>query len=52
LMSVTLWALMHGIIQLIATKANVFAADGISGQMLIDSAILLAGRAMQPPSLS
>jgi len=49
LFSVTLWALMHGIIQLISTKANVFAADGISGQMLIDSAIALAGRAMRPP---
>lgn len=50
LMSVTLWALMHGIIQLISTKANVFAADGISGQMLIDSAIELAGRAMRVPA--
>jgi len=47
LLSVTLWALMHGIIQLISTKANVFAADGISGQMLIDSAIEMAGRAMR-----
>jgi hypothetical protein len=41
--------LMHGIIQLISTKANVFAADGISSQMLIDSAIELAGRAMRVP---
>lgn len=42
LTSVTLWGFMHGIIQLTQTKANMFAADGISTQQVIDHALRMA----------
>lgn len=48
LTSVTLWGFMHGIIQLTQTKANMFAADGISTQQIVDHALRMASLGMMP----
>lgn len=48
LTSVTLWGFMHGIIQLAQTKANMFAADGISTQQVFDHALRMATLGMMP----
>ena len=48
LTSVTLWGFMHGIIQLTQTKANMFAADGISTQQVIDHALRMSSLGMSP----
>jgi AcrR family transcriptional regulator len=46
LVAVTLWAFMHGAIQLASTKAGLLAHDGISVTQLIDNALQLAGRSL------
>ena len=48
LTAVTLWGFMHGIIQLCATKANMFAADGISTQQLVEHALRMVSLGMTP----
>ena len=48
LTAVTLWGFMHGIIQLCATKANMFAADGISTQQLVEHALRMVALGMTP----
>jgi len=47
LVAVTLWGFMHGIIQLIATKAELFSLKGITQKQLVDSALLLATRSLE-----
>jgi TetR/AcrR family transcriptional regulator len=45
--AVTLWGFMHGILQIIATKADVIAHTGVSTQQLIENALLMCTRALQ-----
>ena len=52
LTAVTLWGFMHGIIQLCATKANMFAADGISTQQLVEHSLRMVALGMTPPNPS
>jgi AcrR family transcriptional regulator len=44
LMSTTLWAIMHGIIQLTTTKANALAHHGVTTKQLVDNAIDMVTR--------
>lgn len=46
LVATTLWAFMHGVLQLAQTKANVLAHDGIVVDALISQAITMATRAI------
>ena len=46
LVAVTLWAFMHGTIQLAATKANVLAHDGVSTQQLVSNGLQLCRRSI------
>jgi AcrR family transcriptional regulator len=48
LVAVTLWGFMHGIIQLVMTKSEVLAGDGLSVRQLVDSAIRLCTRSLAP----
>jgi hypothetical protein len=47
LVSFTLWAFMHGAIQLITTKSGAFPFFGLKPAQLIDQAILMCTRALQ-----
>ena len=49
LVAVSLWGLMHGIIQLIATKGAILEYKGASSKKLVDSALQLATRGLSPP---
>lgn len=49
LTAITLWGFMHGIIQLIATKANLLAHDGVSPDQLVKHALRMARRALASP---
>jgi len=46
LTATTLWGFMHGIIQLIATKANLLAHDGIGPEQLVKHALRMARRSL------
>jgi AcrR family transcriptional regulator len=46
LTALTLWGYMHGIVQIVKTKAEAIAADGFSTEALIDHAIRMAGLAL------
>lgn len=46
LTAITLWGVMHGIIQLIATKAALLAHDGISPEQLVRHALQMARRSL------
>lgn len=48
LVSFTLWGYMHGIIQLISTKANVLAQHGMSTQQLVEQAVAMSSRSLAP----
>lgn len=48
LVALTLWGFMHGIIQIASTKAEVLAEDGVSVKQLVDSALLMCTRSLQP----
>lgn len=50
LVSFTLWGYMHGIVQLITTKANVIAQHGMSTQQLIEQAIAMSTHSLVPPA--
>lgn len=45
--AVTLWGFMHGILQIIATKADVIAHSGVSTTQLIENALLMCTRSLQ-----
>ncbi len=47
LISVTLWAFFHGVIQLASTKGNQLAHNGITLQHLVDQALLMGTRALE-----
>jgi len=47
LVAVTLWAFMHGIIQIIATKGTVLEFKGIKAGRLVDQALLMCTRSLQ-----
>jgi AcrR family transcriptional regulator len=47
LVSVTLWAFMHGIIQIIATKGTVLEFKGMKPKQLVDQALLMCTRSLQ-----
>jgi TetR/AcrR family transcriptional regulator len=47
LVSFTLWSFMHGAIQVIATKGQIFPHFGIKPSQLIDQAILMCIRALE-----
>jgi len=49
LISVTLWAFLHGVIQLASTKATLLAHDGITMQHLVDQALLMCARSLAQP---
>lgn len=46
LTAITLWGFMHGIIQLIATKANLLAHDGVRPKPLVEHALRMARGAL------
>jgi AcrR family transcriptional regulator len=46
LVAVTLWGLMHGVIQLAAAKAKLLAYHGVDRQALLDQALLMARRSL------
>jgi AcrR family transcriptional regulator len=45
----TLWAFMHGVIQLTATKAEILAHDGVNAQALTRHALAFARRSLAGP---
>lgn len=47
LVAVSLWAFMHGVIQLIATKRELLALRGVTGKQLVDQAIALTTHSLQ-----
>jgi TetR/AcrR family transcriptional regulator len=47
LVAVSLWGMMHGVIQLSMTKANLLAHDGITSQQLLYKALEMCGRALR-----
>lgn len=47
LVSVTLWAFMHGIIQIIATKGALLEFKGVKSRQLVDQALLMCTRSLQ-----
>lgn len=49
LTAITLWGFMHGIVQLINTKAKLLAHDGVTARQLVQHALELAGRALAAP---
>jgi AcrR family transcriptional regulator len=49
LISFTLWAFMHGVIQLASTKAAMLAHDGVTMQQLVDQALLQSVRSLAKP---
>jgi TetR/AcrR family transcriptional regulator len=49
LTAITLWGFMHGIIQLIATKANLLAHDGVKPEQLVEHALRMAHSALVHP---
>lgn len=49
LVSFTLWAFMHGVIQLASTKAALLAHDGVTAQQLVDQALLQSVRSLAQP---
>jgi AcrR family transcriptional regulator len=48
LVSTTLWAIMHGIIQLTTTKANALLHHGVTAKDLVDNAIAMVTRDLKP----
>ncbi len=48
LTSVTLWAFMHGIIQLTTIKAHALAHHGVTPKQLVDNAIAMVTRDLKP----
>ncbi len=46
LVSVTLWAFMHGIIQIIATKGSMLEFKGVKSKQLVDQALLMCTRSL------
>jgi TetR/AcrR family transcriptional regulator len=46
LTAITLWGFMHGIIQLLSSKANLLAHDGISSDALVKHSLQMARRAL------
>jgi TetR/AcrR family transcriptional regulator len=49
LTAITLWGFMHGIIQLIATKANLLAHDGVKPEQLVEHALRMAHSSLANP---
>lgn len=49
LTAITLWGFMHGIIQLMATKANLLAHDGVKPEQLVEHALRMAHGALVNP---
>jgi AcrR family transcriptional regulator len=47
LVSFTLWAFMHGVVQLIATKGEAFQFFGIKPEQLVEQALSLCTRSLQ-----
>lgn len=47
LVSFTLWAFMHGVVQLIATKGAAFQFFGIKSEQLVEQALSLCTRSLQ-----
>jgi AcrR family transcriptional regulator len=47
LVSFTLWAFMHGVVQLIATKGDAFQFFGIEAEQLVEQALSLCTRSLQ-----
>lgn len=47
LVAVTLWAFMHGIIQIIATKGPVLDFQGVKHKQLVEQALQMCTRALQ-----
>jgi AcrR family transcriptional regulator len=45
--AVTLWAFMHGIIQIIATKGTVLDFKGVKSRQLVEHALLMCTRSLQ-----
>lgn len=50
LLAITLWGLMYGIIQIIATKGEMLTQKGASSKQLIENALAMATRALEKPS--
>lgn len=48
--SIALWGMTHGIIQIAATKAAQIARRGVSTHELVDHAFLMLRRALAPPT--
>lgn len=49
LIAVSLWAFTHGIIQIVATKGQQLANDGVSQSALIEHAFAMVERSLSPP---
>lgn len=49
LTAIALWGFMHGIIQLIATKANLLAHDGVKPGQLVEHALRMARSSLAKP---
>jgi AcrR family transcriptional regulator len=47
LVGLTLWAFMHGIVQIIVTKGPVLEFKGVKSKQLVDQALLLCTRSLQ-----
>jgi AcrR family transcriptional regulator len=47
LVSFTLWAFMHGVVQLIATKGDAFQFFGIEPEQLVEQALSMCTRSLQ-----
>jgi len=52
LTAITLWGFMHGIIQLISTKANMLAHDGVAPDQLVKHSLQMARRSLMPVARS
>jgi AcrR family transcriptional regulator len=46
--AMTLWGFMHGIIQIVATKAGLLGKYGLSSKALVDQALLIAADGLRP----
>ena len=51
LTAITLWGFMHGIIQLMASKANLLAHDGVKPDQLVSHSLRMARRSLAGSSL-
>ena len=46
--AMTLWGFMHGIIQLVATKAGLLGEYGLTARSLVDQALKIAADGLRP----